>query len=482
MKSNSIPNNNVPKYWTCCPLSNIADINVKPMTQHLNENIEVSFLPMASVEALSGKIDLSEIRLLKDVRKGFTSFTNGDILFAKITPCMENGKIAIAQNLKNGIGFGSTEFHVIRLHEIYVRTLFFYFLVQEGFRKDAQRHMTGSAGQLRVPKSYLEEVMVPIPPLPEQHRIVTKIEQLFSDLDAGVEVLQEIRKQIRQYRQSVLKYAFEGKLTAEWRRKNKGKIESASKLLERIAEEKAQKTKGKKHNKLPPLDKSELPTLPEGWEWGVIDDITLLQQYGSSDKASEDSTGIPVLRMGNIQDGKLIYDNVKYFPSNHAEIKKYSLEPGDILFNRTNSAELVGKTAVYKQPFPKSLFASYLIRLKLSDLYIPDLLSYYINSLFGKRYIKSVVTQQVGQANVNGTKLSMMPIPIIPFEEQAYLMTIIEYHISIADKIEQILDLSERQSDRLRQSILKRAFEGRLVLQDTNDESAETLLLRIKGG
>lgn len=119
---------------------------------------------MKCVKELTGRIDLSNTRKLSTVKKGYTPFIESDVLFAKITPCMENGKVAIAHNLKNGIGFGSTEFHVIRPQESLLRKLLFFFLIREDLRKDAQRNMTGSAGQLRVPVSYMQQL--PIPPSP----------------------------------------------------------------------------------------------------------------------------------------------------------------------------------------------------------------------------------------------------------------------------------------------------------------------------
>lgn len=157
---------------------------------------------------------------------------------------MENGKIAIVNNLQNGVGFGSTEFHVIRLHKSLPRKYFFFLLIQEGLRKNAQRNMTGSAGQLRVPTTYMQKIKVPLSPLHEQFRIVAKIEELFTKLDAGIELLKKVKAQLKRYRQSVLKAAMEGKLTKEWREIHKGEIEPASVLLDKIKEER-EKIKGK---------------------------------------------------------------------------------------------------------------------------------------------------------------------------------------------------------------------------------------------
>jgi type I restriction enzyme S subunit len=167
--------------------------------------------------------------------------------------------------------------------------------------------------------------------------------------------------------------------------------------------------------------------------------------------------------MGNIQDGKIDYGNLKYLPLGMPKLDELTLQHNDVIFNRTNSAELVGKTAVYKEHHPKSTFASYLIRVKLLNLYHPDLLAFCINSYHGRRYIASVVSQQVGQANVNGTKLANMPIPYPPLEEQQRIVEMVERRLSVADEIEKELDESLVRAERLRGSVLKSAFEGRLV-------------------
>lgn len=224
----------LPDGWEWARIGGIAEINVKPNSDHLADDTKVSFLPMRCVEALTGEIDLSIEKTLAEVKKGYTSFLNGDLLFAKITPCMENGKVAIADNLKNGIGFGSTEFHTIRLPETLPRKLFFYFLIQEGFRKDAQRNMTGTAGQLRVPKKYLQQVAIPFAPTLEQQQIVQEIERHFSITDQIEQTIEQGLRQSERLRQSILKQAFEGKLVPQ-----DPEDEPAEKLLERIKAEKA---------------------------------------------------------------------------------------------------------------------------------------------------------------------------------------------------------------------------------------------------
>ncbi len=234
----------------------------------------------------------------------------------------------------------------------------------------------------------LRKFLFPLPPLPEQHRIVAKIEQLFSALDKGVAELKAAKRKLELYRQSLLKAAFEGRLTEKWRREHAGELETAEELLARIKAERekhyqqqldqwkqavkeweAQGKPGKKPRKprkpkeLPPLTEDELvqlPKLPEGWVWQKLGLMTTGVEYGTSAKSHK--TGkIAVLRMGNIQNYKIDWSDLVY-TSDDVEIKKYRLRKGDVLFNRTNSPELVGKTAIFDGE-KQAIFAGYLIRI-----------------------------------------------------------------------------------------------------------------------
>jgi type I restriction enzyme S subunit len=365
---------------------------------------------------------------------------------------------------------GADGIKLIRSNDLFYPKLFYFFaqaipLPEKGYARHFQ---------------WLEKSFIPLPPLPEQHRIVNKIEELFTKLDAGVDALKKIKIQLKRYRQAVLKNAFEGKLTQQWREAHKGELEPASVLLEKIMEQRKKESKGK-FKELPPIDTSELPELPLGWVWTRVGNVALMIQYGTPEKAVFDTSGIPIIRMGNIINGKIVFENLKYFPKDWLKFKDFILQDGDVLFNRTNSKELVGKTAVYKKNYPIAIFASYLIRVRLKkEFYIPNFLSFFINSLYGRKYINTVASQQVGQANVNGTKLSLMPIPLPPLPEQHQIVAEIESRLSVADQLEKVAEQSFKQAERLRQSILKHAFEGKLIPQDPTDEPAEKLLERIK--
>ena len=163
-------------------LADICEIN--PRAEVLDDNTLVSFVAMPDVSE-DGKINVDTYRAYGEVKKGFTNFKEGDVLFAKITPCMENGKGALATGLENGLGFGSTEFHVLRPNAAIVLGEWLYYLTSwSAFRKDAEKHMTGSAGQKRVPKSFLEKYEVDVPPIDDQEYQVLQLNRIRKIIDA----------------------------------------------------------------------------------------------------------------------------------------------------------------------------------------------------------------------------------------------------------------------------------------------------------
>ena len=340
-----------------------------------------------------------------------------------------------------------------------------------------------------------------IAPRDEQTRIVEKLEELLSDLDAGVAELKAARRKLAQYRQSLLKAAVEGALTADWRaaRTQRGEPqETGATLLQRILTERRTRWEAKQlakfaeQGKTPPSgwqtkypepvspDTADLPALPDEWVWASVDQLSVEQKYGSSSKTNEDSSGVPVLRMGNIQDGGLDLGRLKYLSREHNEFPALFLDDGDLLFNRTNSPELVGKTAVYRSQVVPCSYASYLISVKVSPSCSPELVAAYINSGYGRMWVKSVVTQQVGQANVNGTKLAALAVPLPPVDEQSEIVRILMAQSGSASDQQVLIEHGLKQATAQRKNILKAAFAGQLVPRDPNDEPASVLLERIR--
>jgi type I restriction enzyme S subunit len=189
------------------PLTKAVALNPKPERGSLSDDLEVSFVPMAAVEAATGRIGTSTVRKYGEVKKGYTFFREGDVLFAKITPCMENGKMAVARGLRNGIGCGSTEFHILRPRPGVDPHYVYHFVSSARFRAQAAHHMTGAVGQKRVPAYFLEQCEIPLPDLEEQRRIVTEIEKQFSRLDEAVANLKRVKANLKRYRTAVLKAA-----------------------------------------------------------------------------------------------------------------------------------------------------------------------------------------------------------------------------------------------------------------------------------
>lgn len=233
LANKNVKDGELPKGWKLLRVDEIAHVNPALPFDEIQANLEVSFLPMKLVEEVINKISLTQFRHYSAVKKGFTPMTDGDVIFAKITPCMENGKIAVVHSLKNKIGFGSTEFHVFRCKSGFYNKYLFFYLVQERIRQEAARNMTGAVGQRRVPKKFLEEMLVPVPATFEaQEIIVSEIERRLSVCDKIEESIIAGLQQAEALRQSILKKAFEGRLVPQ-----DLNDEPASVLLERIRAE-----------------------------------------------------------------------------------------------------------------------------------------------------------------------------------------------------------------------------------------------------
>jgi type I restriction enzyme S subunit len=347
---------------------------------------------------------------------------------------------------------------------------------------------------------------VAIPPTREQRRIVAKIEELFSELDKGVESLTITREQLKAYRQSVLKHAFEGKLTEAWRKQRSGELVSSvdlrvclatdrqayhERLLgdwkRKLEEWKAAGSKGPKPSRVrslipvAPLSRDileTLPILPDGWVWEKLGWMTCGVDYGTAAKSAKTGT-LPVIRMGNLQNGRIDWSDLVY-TDDPDEIEQYQLQPGDVLFNRTNSPELVGKTARYLGERP-AVFAGYLIRINHNALVVDSqYLNLFLNSSIARQYGNRVKTDGVNQSNINGEKLQNYPFPFCLLAEQHEIVRLLDEKLSRCDHLISEIEEHLQRANALRQAILARAFSGRLVTHDPMDEPASVLLERIR--
>ena len=452
----------------------------------------------------TGKLDANA----QDVDGLYPFFTCGEENLAINTYAFDTEAVLLAGNGNFSVKYYKGKFNAYQRTYVIKPNIvdgkWVYYLLMHHIAKITAGARGSTIKYLRI--GDITDCSVNLVPLTRQKRIVAKIEELFSELDNGIATLKTAREQLKVYRQAVLKHAFEGKLTAKWREENADKLESPEQLLTGIQQERKVRyqqqldewkaavkawevngKEGKKPGKPKPLKDwgelqkdliTKLPILPDSWAWKKLGFLTTGVEYGTSAKSSESGL-IPVIRMGNLQNGGIDWSDLVY-TSDFEEIEKYSLRTNDVLFNRTNSPELVGKTARYKGEQP-ALFAGYLIRVnQIETIALPDYVNYFLNSHIAKQYGNSVKTDGVNQSNINGEKLQNYPFPFCSIEEQSVIVEILDEKLSLTDASLQDIAVQLGKAETLRQSILKKAFSGQLVPQDPNDEPASELLARIQ--
>ena len=216
--------------WEEKKLGEVCSVNPRKIdAKNLDDNLEVSFIPMAAVSDVLGEIVNPEVKNLEDVRTGFTNFAEGDVIFAKITPCMENGKSAVVGPLLNDIGYGSTEFYVLRCKEELYNKYLYHMVRNTTFRAEAKAVMTGAVGQQRVPKTFLQEYQLLLPTIPEQHEIVRLIDDLLARERSAQQAAEQALASIDLMKKSILARAFRGELGT-----NKASEASALELLRQV--------------------------------------------------------------------------------------------------------------------------------------------------------------------------------------------------------------------------------------------------------
>lgn len=317
--------------------------------------------------------------------------------------------------------------------------------------------MSGAANvALSVKK--IQDIEIPLPTIKRQREIVEKFKSIVVEEDEIKSELTHQQTLLKKLRQQILQEAIEGKLTADWRANNPA-VEHANELLKRIATEKAQLVKDKKikaQKPLPPITDEEKPfELPQGWEWCRLADIAYGFQYGTSSKSTKVGD-IPVLRMGNIQSGEIDWTNLVY-SSDVDEIEKYRLTEGDLLFNRTNSRELVGKTALYRGNRP-AIYAGYLVRFRMAGNILADFSNIVMSSRLHLEWCEEVKTDALGQSNINATKLASFRFPLAPIEEQYLIIEKTEKLLILCNQLETQISQNQTHSEQLMQAVLKEAF------------------------
>ena len=423
----------LPEGWVEAKLKELcSDISYGYTASSTTENIGPKLLRITDIQG--NKVDWASVPFCEISAEKIDKYllVEGDLVFAR-TGATVGKSFLIGTELPKAV-YASYLIRVRLTPNSNIKFLAFFFRSPSYWSQITD--FSAGVGQPNVNGTKLKELVLPVPPLNEQIRIVNKLDSLLAKVEIAQNRLGKISVVLKRFRQSVLAAATSGELTREWR----GGIDHKW-----------------------PLD--ELKNTGKEFK------------YGSSTKSQKTGT-VPVLRMGNLQGGKLDWNDLVY-SSDEIEIEKYALEAGDILFNRTNSPELVGKTSIYRGE-QKAIYAGYLIKVCGSDRLDTEYLNIQLNSPHARHYCWQVKTDGVSQSNINAKKLQAYEFHLPPIEEQAEIVRRVESLFAQADKVEAQYKAAKTRLDKLTQSILAKAFRGELVPQDPNDEPASELLKRIQ--
>ena len=488
----------LPQQWSWT-IANEACESVRDGTHDTPKYIDIG-IPLITSKNLKGhKIDFSTAKFISveehkqiSIRSGVQV---GDILFAMIgtvgNPVIVNDEQEFS--IKN-VGLFKKNESVIKPK--FLRYWLLSFLLEKIIEK--QKLLKGTT-QKFIPLGNLRKLPVPLPPLNEQKRIVTKIEALQTRSTAVKEELEAIKPLLNQFRQSVLASAFRGDLTKDWRKQNPD-VEPAEVLLERIrierrrrweeAELEKMKAKGKvpkddkwkkKYKELEPIDTESLPKLPDGWCWVSIKslgEVKLGRQRSPKHHNGEHMR--PYLRAANVFENRIDTSDILQMNFTPEEFKKYELKDRDILLNEGQSKELVGRPAIYSNEIDGCCFQNTLVSFRVYSYLLPE----YALDVF-RRYMHNGRFQKIAKwttniAHLGAERFAKLEFPLPPIKEQKEIVRRIESLFKLADNIEQQYQQAEVDLETLNQSILAKAFRGELVPQDPNDEPASVLLERIK--
>lgn len=393
------------------------------------------------IESLQNQtIDLMRVGTILETEKIKETdwYKSGDITLSHINSIEHVGKTALITDAMLPLVHGMNLLR-LRFFEIYTPDLFQLYSQTYQYKNEIRSRINMAVNQVSINQKQLSSLEIPLPPLSEQQRIVERIEELFAKLDEAKERLQEVVDSFAVRKAAILHKAFTGELTQRWRLEN--------------------------------------GVSDESWEEKTIGEICSSLKYGTSKKSSDDGE-VVVLRMGNLQNGEIDWSNLAY-TSDEEDIKKYLLKSGDVLFNRTNSPELVGKTSIYRGEMP-AIYAGYLIKLDYEkNIVVGDYLNYYLNSSKAKEYYMQVKTDGVSQSNINAKKIGEFEIPLPTLSEQHEIVRLIDDLLARERAAQQAAEQALASIDLMKKSILARAFRGELGTNKASEASALELLKQV---
>ena len=475
----------LPDGWVWTTLGEI----IEPSKEKVNPLAieEVPYISLEHIEKDTGKL-LRHGRS-SEVKSSKTKFNHGDLLYGKLRPYLNKVYISDFE------GVCSTDLLVFPKNELLSNVFFLYRFLCRDFVNYASYNVSG-VNLPRVNFQTLSRFKIPLPPIPEQHRIVARIEELFTKLDAGINELHKAQSQLKRYRQSVLKAAFEGKLTEAWRAEHQDKIEPASVLLERILKEHREEWEAeqleqmKAKGKMPKNDKwkakykepiapdtSNLPELSNGWRWTTVGSIGLVAS-GQTPKGINDlhlEGAIPFYKISDMNklgnERFMRAAEIALDDDQTARLGIHVRERGTVIFPKRGGAIATNKKRILSRP------SAY-------DLNIMGVLPYIVPTDFFYQWLLSIDLAALSDGSnvpqLNHKDIDPLPFPLPPLPEQQAIVSEVESRLSVAEEVEKTITAELKRAEQLRQSILKKAFSGELVPQDPNDEPASVLLERIK--
>lgn len=439
--------------WPTVSLGDVCLVNPgKPKVDRLAKDAPVSFVPMACVNEVSGSIVAPEIREYAKVRGSYTAFQEGDVLFAKITPCMENGKAAIARDLVNGLGFGSSEFHVLRPTDKVLPEFIYQLIRQKSFRAEARDNMTGSVGQARVPTEWLKNFEFELPPVETQREIVGLVSQLQEQMDSASDRLATIPALLKKFRQSVLAAACSGQLTADWRDDHMAD-EPAEHLLERI----------RQHRKVKPLTSAAEADedIPRDWALTRVGQVCAVATGATPLRTRSAYFGgdIPWITSSAANDGMVTRATQFITELAVKETNAKVFPPGTLIVAMYGEGQTRGRVA--------ELGIATATNQALAALLFDDVnenCRAFVKLHFLKNYeeMRNLAAGGV-QPNLSLGLIRDSELLLPPLDEQAEIVRRVESLFALADSIESRLAEAITQVERTTQAILAKALRGELT-------------------